>query len=63
MILVASCPSGNLSNIMTYLAGGNTALSVGMTAVSTAAAVVHDAAEPLASGATSIPTRLPSSGR
>jgi BASS family bile acid:Na+ symporter len=40
MILVASCPGGNLSNVMTYLAGGNAPLSVGMTAVSTAAAVV-----------------------
>lgn len=40
MILVASCPGGNLSNIMTYLGGGNAPLSVGMTAVSTAAAVV-----------------------
>jgi BASS family bile acid:Na+ symporter len=40
MILVASCPGGNLSNIMTYLAGGNAPLSVGMTAVSTAAAIV-----------------------
>ena len=40
MMLVASCPGGNLSNVMTYLAGGNTALSVSMTAVSTAAAVV-----------------------
>jgi BASS family bile acid:Na+ symporter len=33
-------PGGNLSNIMTYLARGNTAISVSMTAVSTAAAVV-----------------------
>ena len=40
MILVAACPGGNLSNVMTYLAGGNTALSVSMTAVSTAAAVL-----------------------
>jgi len=40
MILVASCPGGNLSNIMTHLGGGNAPLSVGMTAVSTAAAVV-----------------------
>ncbi|MCB2193398.1 MAG: bile acid:sodium symporter family protein [Deltaproteobacteria bacterium] len=40
MILVASCPGGNLSNMMTYLAGGNSAVSVSMTAVSTAAAVV-----------------------
>ena len=40
MILVAACPGGNLSNIMTYLARGNCAVSVSMTAVSTAAAVV-----------------------
>lgn len=40
MILVAACPGGNLSNVMTYLAGGNAPLSVGMTAVSTAAAIV-----------------------
>jgi bile acid:Na+ symporter, BASS family len=40
MILVAACPGGNISNIITHLAGGNTALSIGMTAVSTAAAVI-----------------------
>lgn len=40
MILVAACPGGNISNIITHLAGGNAALSIGMTAVSTAAAVV-----------------------
>lgn len=40
MILVASCPGGNLSNFFTHLAGGNAALSVSMTAVSTLAAVV-----------------------
>ena len=39
MILIGACPGGNLSNIMTYLAKGNTALSISMTAVSTAAAV------------------------
>lgn len=39
MILIAACPGGNLSNIMTYLARGNTAVSVSMTAVSTAAAI------------------------
>ncbi|KJS31284.1 MAG: symporter [Desulfatitalea sp. BRH_c12] len=39
MLLVASCPGGNLSNIMTYLAGGTTALSVSMTAVSTVVAI------------------------
>lgn len=40
MILVAACPGGNLSNLMTYLARGNCAISVSMTAVSTVAAVV-----------------------
>ncbi|NQU03887.1 MAG: bile acid:sodium symporter family protein [Syntrophaceae bacterium] len=40
MILVAACPGGNLSNILTYLAKGNCALSISMTAVSTAAAIV-----------------------
>lgn len=40
MILVAACPGGNLSNIITYLAKGNAALSITMTAVSTAAAII-----------------------
>ncbi len=40
MILVAACPGGNLSNLMTYLAGGNTAVSISMTAISTLAAIV-----------------------
>lgn len=40
MMMVAACPGGNLSNLMTYLAGGNCALSVSMTAVSTTAAIV-----------------------
>ena len=40
MILVASCPGGNLSNIMTYLAKGNCAISITMTAVSTMAAIL-----------------------
>jgi len=39
MILVAACPGGNLSNIITYLARGNCAVSVSMTAASTAAAI------------------------
>jgi BASS family bile acid:Na+ symporter len=39
MILIASCPGGNLSNIMTYLARGNAAISISMTAISTAAAI------------------------
>ncbi len=38
MILVAACPGGNISNFITHLARGNTALSVSMSAVSTAAA-------------------------
>lgn len=40
MILVAACPGGNLSNVMTYLAKGNVAISVSMTAVSSFAAIV-----------------------
>jgi len=40
LILVAACPGGNLSNLLTYLAKGNTALSIGMTAVSTVVAIV-----------------------
>jgi len=40
MILIAACPGGNMSNFITYLSKGNTALSVSMTAVSTFAAIV-----------------------
>jgi BASS family bile acid:Na+ symporter len=40
MILVAACPGGNLSNIITYLARGNCAVSISMTAVSSAAAIL-----------------------
>ena len=40
MILVASCPGGNISNFMTHLAKGNTALSISLTAVSTTAAIL-----------------------
>ena len=40
MILVAACPGGNLSNIITYLGKGNCAVSISMTAVSTAAAII-----------------------
>mgnify|MGYP002622976884 CR=1 FL=1 len=35
VILVGCCPGGTASNVITYLAGGDLALSVGMTAVST----------------------------
>jgi len=40
MLLVAACPGGNLSNFLTHLAKGNTALSISITAVSTLAAIV-----------------------
>ena len=35
MVLVASCPGGNMSNFLTYLAKGNLPLSISLTAVST----------------------------
>jgi BASS family bile acid:Na+ symporter len=35
IILIGCCPGGVASNVMTYLAGGNVALSVAMTAIST----------------------------
>lgn len=38
MILVASCPGGNISNFMSSFSKGNTELSVSMTAVSTCTA-------------------------
>jgi BASS family bile acid:Na+ symporter len=37
MILVASCPGGNISNFLTHLSKGNTALSISMSGVSTLA--------------------------
>jgi len=40
MIVVAACPGGNLSNLMTHMARGNTALSVCMTGVSSILAIV-----------------------
>lgn len=40
MVLVACCPGGNVSNFMVHLARGNTALSVSLTALTTAAAVL-----------------------
>ncbi|OFW76857.1 MAG: symporter [Alicyclobacillus sp. RIFOXYA1_FULL_53_8] len=39
MILIAACPGGNLSNFLTYLAKGNTALSITMSASSTVLAI------------------------
>ncbi len=40
MMLVAACPGGNISNFLTHFARGNTALSISMTAVSTAVAII-----------------------
>ncbi len=40
MMLVAACPGGNISNFLTHHARGTTAVSVTMTAISTAAAIV-----------------------
>jgi BASS family bile acid:Na+ symporter len=40
MILVASCPAGNISNFLTHLARGNTALSVSISTASTLTAIV-----------------------
>jgi len=40
MMMVAACPGGNISNFMTHLAKGNTALSVSLTALSTFLAII-----------------------
>jgi len=40
MMLVAACPGGNFSNIMTFIARGNLAVSVSMTAVVSMLAVI-----------------------
>ncbi len=40
MILVASCPGGNVSNFMTSLARGNVALSVSLTAIADLASIL-----------------------
>lgn len=40
MILVASCPGGSLSNVVTHLGRGNTALSVSISAVAAVMALV-----------------------
>lgn len=40
LILVGSCSGGTASNVMTYLAGGDVALSISLTAISTLLAVV-----------------------
>ncbi|MBZ0129036.1 MAG: bile acid:sodium symporter family protein [Rhodobacteraceae bacterium] len=40
LMLVAACPGGNISNFITHRAGGNSALSVSMTAFATIAAIL-----------------------
>ncbi|WP_114749122.1 bile acid:sodium symporter family protein [Pleomorphovibrio marinus] len=40
MFMVAACPGGNISNFLTNFAGGNTALSVTLTAFATVSAIV-----------------------
>jgi BASS family bile acid:Na+ symporter len=40
MMMVAACPGGNVSNFLVWMARGNTALSVSMTAVTSCAAVL-----------------------
>ncbi|WP_040279863.1 bile acid:sodium symporter family protein [Psychroserpens damuponensis] len=40
MMMVAACPGGNISNFMTHLAHGNTALSVSLTAFGTLLTIV-----------------------
>ncbi|MFO7938321.1 MAG: bile acid:sodium symporter family protein [Bacteroidales bacterium] len=39
MLLVASCPGGNISNFVSHLAKGNTALSISLTAAATLLAI------------------------
>jgi len=39
LILVGTCPGGTASNVITYLAGGNVALSISLTSISTILAV------------------------
>lgn len=40
MILVGTCPGGTASNVITYLARGNVALSISLTSISTILAIV-----------------------
>ncbi|RHX86939.1 bile acid:sodium symporter family protein [Leptospira stimsonii] len=40
MLLIAACPGGNISNFITSLAKGNTALSISLTAFSSSLAIV-----------------------
>ncbi len=40
MFMVAACPGGNISNFISHLANGNTALSISLTAIATLLAIV-----------------------
>lgn len=40
MIIVASCPGGNVSNVLTHFARGNTAYSVSLTAISSVSSAI-----------------------
>jgi BASS family bile acid:Na+ symporter len=40
MILVGTCPGGTASNVITYLAKGNVALSISLTSISTLLAII-----------------------
>lgn len=40
MFMIAACPGGNISNFITHMAKGNTALSVSLTAIATLLAIV-----------------------
>lgn len=40
LLMIASCPGGNMSNFATYLSNGNTALSVTLTSIVTLSAVI-----------------------
>ncbi len=40
MVLVASCPGGNVSNFMTSVARGNVAFSVSLTAIADLASII-----------------------
>ena len=40
MLLVSSCPAGNISNFLTHFARGNTALSVSISTLSTLSAII-----------------------
>jgi len=54
LILVGTCPGGTASNVITYLAGGNVALSISLTSISTILAVFLTPAITLLAAGTSI---------